>query len=56
MIATGLLLLVAGATAIFLQLPGETRAAGNTYYVSTTGNDANSCTQATNSTTPKRTI
>ncbi len=44
MIAAGLLLLVAGATAIFLQLPGETRAAGNTYYVSTTGNDANACT------------
>jgi hypothetical protein len=44
MIAAGFLLLIAGVAALFMQLPGETRAAGTTYYVSTTGNDANSCT------------
>ena len=55
-IAAGLLLLALGGDALFLQLPGETRAAGTTYYVATTGNDANSCAQATNSATPKRII
>jgi hypothetical protein len=35
---------------------GETRAAGNTYYVAVNGNDGNSCSQAQNSSSAKKSI
>ena len=40
----------------FLSLKNEAKAAGNTYYVATNGDDSRSCGEAQNINTPKQTI
>jgi hypothetical protein len=54
MMVVGLVLVAAAVAALFFQIPKETKAAGTTYYVSSSsGNDANN---GTSQSTPWRTM